>query len=120
MAKDYTVLELYISTVVNITYIFSNYSIFLSQWCALRVCELCTCSIMGLRNRPICRWWRGCAEVVKTTYSQANGHYGKTRRTLLSENSARLIRTVLLSSDIEFICVWLGKWSFFIQILKAV
>ena len=55
---------------------------------------------MGLGGGPICQWWRGCAEAAKTTCSQASGHNGKTRQTLLSETSARLIRTVLLPSDV--------------------
>ena len=72
---------------------------------ALGVCELCRCWTMGLGIGPICRRWRGCAEVAKSTSSQASGHYGKTKRTPLSENSARLFRRVLLSSDVKFICV---------------
>ena len=90
------------------------------------MCELCSCWAMGLKIGPMCRRWRGCAEVAKTTCSKPSGHYGKTKRTPLSENSAKLIRRVFLSSDVQFICVdlylftsWLRKWSFFIQILKA-
>ena len=72
---------------------------------ALGVCELCRCWAMGLGIGPICRRWRGCAEVAKTTSSQASGHCGKTKRTPLSENIARLVRRVLLSSDVQFICI---------------
>ena len=44
------------------------------------VCIRCVCVAYLLANGPgkrTCRWWRGCAEVAKTTCSQASGHYGK-------------------------------------------
>ena len=43
-------------------------------------------------------WWRGCAEAAKTTSFQTGGHYEKSKRTPISENSARSVRKVLRSN----------------------
>ena len=94
--------------------------------CGTCVYELCMCWAVGLRKGATFRWWRGCADLAKTialklaviTEEQDEQPQLKVWLTWL-EIDFQGCKVYMLSS-LSFSTSWLGKWSFVIQILKAI